>query len=227
MQGYTLPIYSAEMQLPGRCLQMAKSNMHKLEDFAYRALEDMIHVGKKAVRMYYGEYPKFSYFSECSGGGRQGYTFAERYPEAWDEIASRAPGIYWDQLTGQYWAQVLMIIERAYPRQCEFKFLRDAVLGACDGLDVVKDGVLQDPDACTFDAKTLHGVNISRPETRGPMELSDIAIRIAKITWEDEKLENSWTTELSTNSIIMCVRKCTWVDTMSISSTWRTQCAQI
>jgi hypothetical protein len=122
---------------------------------------------------------------------------------------------------------MLMNIEGAYPRQCEFMFLRDAALDACDGLDDVKDGVLQDPDACTFDAKTLRRMNISCPETRGPMELSDIAIRIAKIAWEDEKLENSWTTELSTNSTKMCVRKCTWVDTMSISSTWRTQCAQI
>lgn len=184
---YTSDVYGGDantwaLPTPG------KVDMHRVEDFAYRSLADMVMIGKKAVKNFYGEAPKYSYFSGCSGGGRQGYLYAQRYPDAWNGIAACAPGIYWDQLPDQFWAQLLMNVEGAYPWPCELVHLRSEASAACDELDGVKDGVMQDPDACTFEPQPLLGKSIECPEAGGLVNVSEIAVQIADMTWKNKKL---------------------------------------
>lgn len=48
-------------------------NMPALEDFGSRALIEAVYLGKQAAELYYGEKPRYSYWSGCSTGGRQGH----------------------------------------------------------------------------------------------------------------------------------------------------------
>jgi hypothetical protein len=112
-------------------LQTGTVDIHMVKHFAYRGLKDMIPMGKDVIKLFYSEPPTYSYFSRCSGGGRQGYVFAQRLPDAFDGIAACAPGLYWDQAPEYYWPHMLMDLEKSYRLPCELNQLREAALEAC------------------------------------------------------------------------------------------------
>lgn len=58
-----------------------KVDINALQNFAYVGLKDAALAAKSVVRSFFGEAAKFSYWSGCSQGGRQGYMFAQRYPD--------------------------------------------------------------------------------------------------------------------------------------------------
>jgi feruloyl esterase len=125
-------------------------------DFAYRAVHETAVAAKKAVDGFYSAAPKFSYFTGCSTGGRQALTAAQRYPDDFDGIVGGAPAIFTTkQAFGQIWFyQAIAVGEGAIPKE-KLPLIHDAALAACDGLDGAKDGVLENPLACTFDPGVL------------------------------------------------------------------------
>jgi Tannase and feruloyl esterase len=80
-----------------------------LQDFAATALDDAATIGKAVTTAYYGSAPKYSYWSGCSTGGRQGLMMAQRYPSQYDGILAGAPAINWASLIiSGYWPQLVM-----------------------------------------------------------------------------------------------------------------------
>ena len=69
----------------------AVGHPEKLVDFAYRAVHEMTVKSKAIMAAFYGLGPRFSYWSGCSTGGRQGIMEAVRYPEDFDGIIAGAP----------------------------------------------------------------------------------------------------------------------------------------
>ena len=131
-----------------------------LQDFASRGLIDGALATKSVIESVYGTGPEYSYWSGCSQGGRQGYMFAERYPDVFDGISANAPAINWNSVFfgGTYPQQVLYELDLdAYPLPCEYDSLTLAAIAACDGNDGLIDGLISDPDGCLFDATTLIG----------------------------------------------------------------------
>ena len=63
----------------------------KVIDFAYRAVHEMAVKSKAIIATFYGRAPRFSYWTGCSTGGRQGLMEAQRYPEDFDGIIAGAP----------------------------------------------------------------------------------------------------------------------------------------
>ena len=129
----------------------------KLVDFAYRAIHEMTVAAKAVVTARYDARPARSYFSSCSTGGRQGLVEAQRYPEDFDGIV--AGDASWDQMR-LYAARVALNIfmnrePAAVIPPSKYPMIHTAVLGACDALDGVKDGVIEDPARCSFDLATL------------------------------------------------------------------------
>ena len=125
-------------------------------DYSWRSVKLMTSVGKEIVEKYYGDKPKLSYWNGCSTGGRQGLVFAQRFPEDYDGIIAGAP-VYTShlQLSG-----VLRTTEMMKRPGSEFTkdvlpVINNAVLGACDAQDGVKDGYLTDPTKCKFDPASL------------------------------------------------------------------------
>ena len=129
----------------------------KVIDFGYRAVHEMTVQAKAIVKAYYGNGPRVSYWNGCSTGGRQGLMEAQRYPADYDGILAGAPANYMTHLSAQsLWVGLATLKDPAsyIPRE-KYSVIHKAVLDACDGLDGVKDGVLEDPMRCRFDPKVL------------------------------------------------------------------------
>jgi feruloyl esterase len=81
---------------------------------------------------------------------------AQRYPEDFNGIIAGAPGLDW---TGRA-AQAVRVAQAVQPEDRQLstpkrQWLHRAVLDACDGLDGVNDGVIEDPARCAFDPRVL------------------------------------------------------------------------
>src|SRR3954470_19243288 len=129
----------------------------KLIDFGYRAIHEMTVSAKALVAAHYDARPQRSYFSSCSTGGRQALVEAQRYPDDFDGIA--AGDASWDQMR-LYAARVALNVfvnrePAAVIPPSKYAMIHDAVLGACDAADGVKDGVIENPARCRFDFAML------------------------------------------------------------------------
>ena len=129
----------------------------KVIDFAYRAVHEMTVQSKKIVEAYYGREPRLSYWNGCSTGGRQGLMEAQRYPADFDGIIAGAPANYHLHLHAAQMELETSILKNkeAFLGQAQRALLNQAVMQACDALDGVKDGLLEDPHKCHFDPAAL------------------------------------------------------------------------
>jgi feruloyl esterase len=132
-------------------------NKEKLVDYGHRAVHEMTVKAKAIVNAFYESAPRFSYFNGCSAGGRQGLKAALQYPDDFDGIVAGAPAL---NATGRAAfavsvAQNLRKEQASYIPASKYPAINNAVLMACDGNDGVKDGVIENPRACKFDAKVL------------------------------------------------------------------------
>ena len=129
----------------------------KVVDYAYRSVHEMTVKSKAVLSAFYGQNPKLSYWNGCSTGGRQGLMEAQRYPEDFDGIVAGAPANYHSHLHASDLAVSVphMKDPAAGVPQNKLAMLNRAVLAECDGLDGVKDGLLENPGKCHFDPATL------------------------------------------------------------------------
>jgi Tannase and feruloyl esterase len=144
----------------------AFNHPEKVIDFGYRAVHEMTVQAKAVVREFYGKPPALAYWNGCSTGGRQGLKEAQRYPDDYDGIIAGAPANYMTHLSAQsLWVAqaVAKTPGSAIPRE-KFAALHKAVMEACDALDGIKDGVLEDPRRCQFDPKAIQCTGEDGPE---------------------------------------------------------------
>jgi feruloyl esterase len=129
-----------------------------IRDNAYLGIHEMTLTGKALAKAFYGSQPARAYFNGCSTGGRQGLMEAQRYPEDYDGIMAGAPAINWTRLhPEQLWGSLVMREARNFLPMCKFNAAAAAATAACDEIDGVKDGVIEDPARCTYDPRTLVG----------------------------------------------------------------------
>jgi feruloyl esterase len=141
----------------GNNADFAFGHPEKITDFAYRAIHEMTVQSKSILTERYGAPAKLSYYSGCSQGGRQGLAEAQRYPADFDGIVAGASGI--DQMRMHAARTALNILVNKTPDAvippAKYAVINKAVLGSCDALDGVKDGVIEDPMKCKFDYASL------------------------------------------------------------------------
>jgi hypothetical protein len=135
----------------------ALGHPEKVVDFGHRGIHEMTRVAKEAVRGFYGKSPQRSYFAGCSDGGREALMEAQRYPADYDGILAGAPANYWTALlsTAAWDTQVLTLDAASFIPPAKIPAISAAVLAACDALDGVRDGILNDPRQCHFDPATI------------------------------------------------------------------------
>ncbi len=139
----------------------AVGHPEKLIDFGHRAVHEVAVHAKAITRTFYGKEPSLSYFVGCSNGGREALMEAQRYPADFDGLVVGAPANRWSHLfTAFVWNELaqLRTPESRIP-VAKLPALQSAVLAACDRLDGVQDGLLEDPRTCRFDPAVLtcHG----------------------------------------------------------------------
>lgn len=134
-------------------------------DFGYGAYDKVTQVGKALVAAFYGEAARRSYYVGCSEGGREALLMTQRFPEHFDGVIAGAPVLHLPlgPMTGLYTTQLFArLAERSGLRHADgspaivktysdpdLMLVRQAVLKACDALDGVADGSVENQAACT------------------------------------------------------------------------------
>lgn len=124
-------------------------------DFAYRANHLTALVAKALIQAFYGQAPRYSYFSGCSDGGREALMEAQRYPTDFDGISAGAPAMLFQAQNSFFHAWTVAANTRADGSHIlladKLPVLHAAVIAHCDELDGTKDGLLSDPRVCKVD----------------------------------------------------------------------------
>ena len=143
-------------------------------DYGYEAMERATLVTKEITWYYYGERPQHSYFWGCSNGGRDAFMQVQRYPENYDGVVAGNPGFDLPRAgIGEAWNEQSLAplangvdangqpnIEQSFQSQ-DLEVASAAILEACDGLDGLVDGVIDNYSACTTAVVKPHLANFT------------------------------------------------------------------
>lgn len=137
----------------GMDAKWAVGHKEKLVDFGHRAVHEMTVKAKNILKAYYEKKEDLSLWVSCSTGGRQGLMAAYRYPEDFDGISSMAPANPMVGLMiGSLWTGYSAMKDDSHrlppPKLMASK---KAYIEKCDETDGVKDGIVSDPERCSYD----------------------------------------------------------------------------
>jgi feruloyl esterase len=142
----------------GDDLKFGTGDVEKRIDWAFRSVHLTTQLGKLVVREFESRFPDHSYFSGCDSGGQEGLTEATRYPHDYDGIVAGNPAAdrlhevigYLGIWNGVHDAKGNPVLTPA-----ALSLLTKSAIAACDALDGVSDGVIENPAACRFDPSIL------------------------------------------------------------------------
>jgi tannase/feruloyl esterase len=153
---------------PGGGARWALNNPERQVNYGFAAVHRTVEVAKVLARAFYGNEPRFSYFNGCSNGGRQGLMEIERYPDDFDGVISGAPAAQFSKIFVSFFKNV----RAAFPTPASFDhplitqanldLVASKVLDACDTLDGVHDGIVDDPRTCSFRLATVRACSSNR-----------------------------------------------------------------
>ncbi len=134
-------------------------------DFAYNAIDVTTQTAKRLVDLYYGKAPAYSYFEGCSMGGREAMMVTQRLPTYFNGSVVGDPALGFPKagVKTAYFAHQLSAlatsmglisgygvpyINNTYTQQ-DLQLVSNAILAACDALDGLADGMVNNSQACT------------------------------------------------------------------------------
>jgi hypothetical protein len=122
-------------------------------DYGYQAKQTLVPVAKRIVAIHYGQAATRSYMLGCSNGGRHGMVAAARLAHEFDGIVAGNPGFNLPKAAVQH-AWDIQALSRVNPDVKEalspgdMRLVAGSVLRACDALDGVADGAVDNHRAC-------------------------------------------------------------------------------
>jgi len=133
-------------------------------DYGYNAVDKVTQTSKVLIGVYYNRVIEYSYFVGCSNGGRQGMVISRRFPTYFDGIVVGSPGFNLPKAAvAEAWneqALAPLATETSTNGQPylpntfsdgDLQLTANAIIAACDGLDSLIDGVVDNFAACTDD----------------------------------------------------------------------------
>jgi feruloyl esterase len=125
-------------------------------DYGYQAVGKLTPMAKALIKSAYGKAPDRSYIGGCSNGGRHTMVAAARYADQYDGFLVGDPGFRLPLAAIANIAGAKTYATLASTpgdlgsgfTQAERALVSNAVLGKCDALDGVADGLVQDTKAC-------------------------------------------------------------------------------
>src|SRR3954467_5914268 len=142
----------------GDDMKFGQGHPEKLIDYGYRAIHVMTETSKLIVRDATGRFADKSYFVGCSAGGQQALSEAQRYPEDYDGIIAGDPANNRIRQTFAFlhsWIATHDKDGKPIIPQAKLALLTKSAVEACDAIDGLKDGLIDDPRRCHFDPAKL------------------------------------------------------------------------
>ena len=131
-------------------------NIPAIVNYNYRAAHEVTKGAKLLLQAYNNHLSvRRAYYDGCSGGGRGALNAATHYPDDYDGIVAGDPGI------GQKFLMTLKSAKSQFDPPTAripssmLPMIDAAVYAACDAVDGVADGLIQNPAMCSFDPQTL------------------------------------------------------------------------
>ncbi|MGA2550379.1 MAG: tannase/feruloyl esterase family alpha/beta hydrolase [Burkholderiaceae bacterium] len=131
-------------------------------DYGYNGIAATTSVAKRIIAQYYHREPAYSYLSGCSNGGRDGMKALQTHPDMFDGVISGDPGFDLPRAAlAEAWnEQVLAKLATRYDvnnqpyipdtlQPQDLEVASAAILSACDRLDGLVDGIIDNFPACT------------------------------------------------------------------------------
>jgi fermentation-respiration switch protein FrsA (DUF1100 family) len=135
-------------------------------DWGWRAIHGSTVLGKQLVQAYYGQPLTYSYFSGCSTGGRQGLRELQTFPDSFDGALIGAPA-WWTSHLHPYFIRTFLAnyppTSPGHLSTADVSLLAGEVIGQCDHLDGVRDGIVSRPEICAPNFATLLCPSTARP----------------------------------------------------------------
>ena len=156
--------------------EWALNHPEKILDFGHRAVHEMTVAAKTIIKQYYGRAQHHAYWNGCSEGGNQGMHEAQRYPQDYDGIVAGAPANNMTHLqAGGLWISHAIHNDPAtFIAATKLPTINQAVLSACDTLDGLKDGIVDDPRACSIDFSRLQCNGVETDQCLTAAQLSGL-----------------------------------------------------
>lgn len=123
-------------------------NDEMFENFAYASYKKVKDAAHALVRRYYLRAPSRQYFFGGSEGGREGLMLAQRFPADFDGIVSVVPVIHWNGLFNGFVRFTQSQYAGGVLSAGKVRLIAQAVNTACDSLDGLADGVVNNYLAC-------------------------------------------------------------------------------
>jgi len=138
-----------------------------VKDWAYNAIDITTQTAKYLIDSYYARPADRSYFVGCSTSGRQGMAMTQLFPNHYDGVVAGDPFYLPPDISlSETWGleQIISVSPKdsgGNPIYTQSFTLSDqnlftnAILAACDALDGLVDGVIDNRAACHFDPATF------------------------------------------------------------------------
>jgi feruloyl esterase len=163
-RGYA--VVSTDTGHAGDDMKFGQGHPEKIVDWAYRSVHVMTDAAKLIVRDAQGRFAERAYFVGCSSGGHQAMSEAQRYPDDYDGIVAGDPAHNRIRQTFGFlysWVSTHGADGKPIVPLNKLQVLTKSVVEACDALDGLKDGLIDDPRRCHFDPAKLACKNGDEP----------------------------------------------------------------
>jgi feruloyl esterase len=132
-------------------------NTQQIIDYGSRGVHEMTEKSKAIIEAFYGRRAKYSYFNGCSTGGKEGLMEAQRYPDDYDgiNVGGSANFAQIDNRVQYVWNGQVTFGKGTPLAGATLALINNAAVAACDALDGVVDGVIDNPLACPFQPSSL------------------------------------------------------------------------
>jgi hypothetical protein len=148
-------------------VNMFFTDAEAVRDWAYNSIDVTTQTAKYLIDAYYGRPADRSYFVGCSTSGRQGMAMSQLFPSYYDGVIAGDPFYLPPDISlSETWGleQIISVSPKdangnplylqGFPLSDQNLFT-NAILAACDALDGLVDGVIDNLAACRFDPETF------------------------------------------------------------------------
>jgi poly(3-hydroxybutyrate) depolymerase len=151
-------------------------------DFGYNSYDQVAQAAKAIIGAYYGRAPDRSYYVGCSEGGREAMMMSQRFPTYFDGILACSPGfklakaaLFGHAADAQALAEVAKasgifdrfgqpLLNKTFTDE-DLDLASQAILTACDSLDGLADGIIDNFPGCT---PAIVGTKLAAITCKGP-----------------------------------------------------------